>query len=90
MQSDEQAEVEQLREELQSTIAMYTRACEELVHAQKKVRCQLFGPSIFYQHHKGTYETRIYDSNHYCSSSDTTSYNFITDVISYLHGMHSL
>ncbi|XP_024017124.1 U-box domain-containing protein 34 isoform X2 [Morus notabilis] len=36
--SHAQAEVEQLRRELQSTITMYNRACEELVHAQKKVQ----------------------------------------------------
>ncbi|PON39423.1 Mitogen-activated protein kinase kinase kinase [Parasponia andersonii] len=35
---DSQAEVEQLRQELQNTIEMYKRACEELVHAQKKVQ----------------------------------------------------
>lgn len=34
-----QMEVEQLRLELQNTISMYKRACEELVHAQSKVRC---------------------------------------------------
>ncbi|XP_057538612.1 U-box domain-containing protein 34 isoform X2 [Amaranthus tricolor] len=31
-------EVEQLRLELQTTLALYNRACEDLVHAQKKVR----------------------------------------------------
>ncbi|XP_074280740.1 U-box domain-containing protein 34-like [Silene latifolia] len=31
-------EVEQLRLELQTTIALYSTACEDLVHAQKKVR----------------------------------------------------
>lgn len=39
MQLDvEDAEVEQLRMELQNTIALYKQACEELVHTQKKVR----------------------------------------------------
>ncbi|VVA10305.1 PREDICTED: U-box [Prunus dulcis] len=33
-----QMEVEQLRLELQNTISMYKRACEELVHAQSKVQ----------------------------------------------------
>lgn len=37
-QSDVQAEVEQLRLELESTVSMYNRACEDLVHAQNKVR----------------------------------------------------
>ncbi|XP_057467857.1 U-box domain-containing protein 34-like [Actinidia eriantha] len=37
-QSDVQAEVEKLRRELVSTVAMYNRACEDLVHAQNKVR----------------------------------------------------
>lgn len=32
-----QAEVEQLRLEIQGTVAMYKRACQELVHAQNKV-----------------------------------------------------
>ncbi|KAJ8750963.1 hypothetical protein K2173_016144 [Erythroxylum novogranatense] len=36
--SYEQAEIEQLRLELQSTITMYKRACEELVHTQNKVQ----------------------------------------------------
>lgn len=36
-----QIEVEQLRAELQNTLGMYKRACEELVHAQSKVRGQL-------------------------------------------------
>lgn len=45
MQSHAQAEVEQLRRELQSTITMYNRACEELVHAQKKVIRQISGIS---------------------------------------------
>ncbi|KAK9274648.1 hypothetical protein L1049_021899 [Liquidambar formosana] len=36
--SDMQAEVEKLRLELQNTVAMYERACEELVHAQNKVQ----------------------------------------------------
>ncbi|KAL6224209.1 hypothetical protein ACLB2K_003065 [Fragaria x ananassa] len=34
----EQNEVEQLRAELQNTLGMYKRACEELVHAQSKVQ----------------------------------------------------
>ncbi|KAK1550247.1 hypothetical protein Q3G72_016118 [Acer saccharum] len=33
-----QSEVEQLRLELQATVSMYERACEELVHAQNKVQ----------------------------------------------------
>ncbi|XAR67138.1 Non-specific serine/threonine protein kinase [Bertholletia excelsa] len=37
-QSDVEAEVEQLRLELENTVSMYTRACEDLVHAQNKVR----------------------------------------------------
>lgn len=45
VQLDSQAEVEQLRRELQRTITMYNRACEELVHTQKKVRGQIFGVS---------------------------------------------
>ncbi|XP_059634806.1 U-box domain-containing protein 34 [Cornus florida] len=36
-QSDVQAEVDQLRLELQNTVAMYNRACEDLVLAQNKV-----------------------------------------------------
>lgn len=36
-QSDIQAEIEQLRLELENTVTMYTRACEDLVHAQSKV-----------------------------------------------------
>uniref|UniRef100_A0A5B7BWZ9 RING-type E3 ubiquitin transferase n=1 Tax=Davidia involucrata TaxID=16924 RepID=A0A5B7BWZ9_DAVIN len=36
-QSDMQAEVEQLRLELQNTVSMYERACEDLVYAQNKV-----------------------------------------------------
>jgi hypothetical protein len=35
---DVQTEEEQLRLEIQNTVAMYKRACEELVHAQNKVR----------------------------------------------------
>lgn len=38
VQSDMQAEVEQLRLEIQNTVALYERACEELVHAQINVR----------------------------------------------------
>ncbi|XWS72209.1 hypothetical protein CRYUN_Cryun02cG0020500 [Craigia yunnanensis] len=37
-QLDLQAEVEQLRLELQNTVAMYKQACEELVHTQNKVQ----------------------------------------------------
>lgn len=37
LQSTVQAEIEQLRQELQTTVAMYERACEELVRAQNKV-----------------------------------------------------
>lgn len=37
-QLDLQAEVGQLRLELQNTVAMYKQACEELVHTQNKVR----------------------------------------------------
>lgn len=37
LQSYVQAEIEQLRLELQNTITMYKRACEELVHTQSKV-----------------------------------------------------
>lgn len=37
-QSDVQAEIEKLRQELENTIFMYERACEELVHAQNKVQ----------------------------------------------------
>ncbi|KAL2945212.1 U-box domain-containing protein 34 [Bienertia sinuspersici] len=37
-QFDLNNEVEQLRLELQTTLALYNRACEDLVHAQKKVR----------------------------------------------------
>ena len=37
LQSVVQSEVEQLRLELQATVSMYERACEELVHAQNKV-----------------------------------------------------
>lgn len=37
-QSDWQAEVEQLRLELKNTVAMYNRACSDLVHAQTKVQ----------------------------------------------------
>ncbi|KAF3439635.1 hypothetical protein FNV43_RR17913 [Rhamnella rubrinervis] len=37
-QADANAEIEQLRQELQSTIALYKRTCGELVHAQKKVQ----------------------------------------------------
>ncbi|KAL5572431.1 hypothetical protein UlMin_022028 [Ulmus minor] len=36
--SDAHAEVERLRQELQNTIGMYKRACEELVHTQNKVQ----------------------------------------------------
>ncbi|XP_041005583.1 U-box domain-containing protein 34-like [Juglans microcarpa x Juglans regia] len=36
-QSDMQAEVEQLQLEIQNTVALYKRACEELVHAQNNV-----------------------------------------------------
>ncbi|CAO2823183.1 unnamed protein product [Amaranthus hypochondriacus] len=35
---DRHNEVEQLRLELQTTLALYNRACEDLVHTQKKVR----------------------------------------------------
>ncbi|XVF48961.1 hypothetical protein PTKIN_Ptkin03bG0230100 [Pterospermum kingtungense] len=35
---DLQAELEQLRLELQNTVAMYKQACEELVHTQSKVQ----------------------------------------------------
>ncbi|XP_050374059.1 U-box domain-containing protein 34 isoform X2 [Argentina anserina] len=38
----EQIEVEQLRAELQNTLGMYKRACEELVHAQSKVQLLSF------------------------------------------------
>lgn len=38
MQPGIQSEVEQLQLEIQNTVAMYKRACEELVHAQNKVR----------------------------------------------------
>ncbi|XP_030953042.1 U-box domain-containing protein 34 isoform X2 [Quercus lobata] len=34
----EQSEVEQLQIEIQNTVVMYKRACEELVHAQNKVQ----------------------------------------------------
>ncbi|OWM83087.1 hypothetical protein CDL15_Pgr011769 [Punica granatum] len=37
-QSDVQAEIEQLRLELQATVSMYERVCEELVHTQNKVQ----------------------------------------------------
>ena len=37
LQSVVQSEVEQLRLELQATVSMYGRACEELVLAQNKV-----------------------------------------------------
>ncbi|GAV72986.1 Pkinase domain-containing protein/Usp domain-containing protein/U-box domain-containing protein [Cephalotus follicularis] len=37
-ESDVMAEMEQLRLELQNTVAMYKRTCEELVHAQNKVQ----------------------------------------------------
>ncbi|KAH7519234.1 hypothetical protein FEM48_Zijuj08G0014300 [Ziziphus jujuba var. spinosa] len=37
-QLDAQVEAENLRQELQNTIAMYKRTCEELVHAQRKVQ----------------------------------------------------
>lgn len=37
LQSAVHAEVEKLRLELQTTVAMYERACEGLVHAQTKV-----------------------------------------------------
>ncbi|XP_021715067.1 U-box domain-containing protein 34-like [Chenopodium quinoa] len=37
-QFDLHNDVEQLRLELQTTLALYNRACEDLVHAQKKVR----------------------------------------------------
>lgn len=36
-QSDSMDEVEKLRQELQSTLAMYHRACEDLVYTQRKV-----------------------------------------------------
>ncbi|KAM6583503.1 hypothetical protein CsatB_010505 [Cannabis sativa] len=35
---DSQTEVARVRQELQNTIAMYKKTCEELVHAQKKVQ----------------------------------------------------
>lgn len=38
VQLELQAEVEQLRLDLQNTVAMYKQACEELVHTQNKVR----------------------------------------------------
>ena len=38
VQLDLQAEVEQLRRELQNTVAMYKQACKELVHTQNEVR----------------------------------------------------
>lgn len=38
VQSHVQSEVEQLRLELQNSVAMYNQACEDLVHAQNKVR----------------------------------------------------
>ncbi|KAI3407427.1 E3 ubiquitin ligase (RING-type E3 ubiquitin transferase) (Serine/threonine-protein kinase), partial [Psidium guajava] len=37
-QSDVQAEIEKLRQELEDTISMYEQTCEELVHAQNKVQ----------------------------------------------------
>lgn len=38
MQSDIHAEVEQVRLELRKVVKLYNRACEDLVHAQAKVR----------------------------------------------------
>lgn len=32
-----QSEVEQLQQELDATLSMYERACEELIHAQNEV-----------------------------------------------------
>ncbi|XP_030530038.1 U-box domain-containing protein 34-like [Rhodamnia argentea] len=37
-QSDVQAEIEKLRRQLEDTVSMYERTCEELVHAQNKVQ----------------------------------------------------
>lgn len=37
LQSDVQAEIEKLRQELEDTISMYERTRDELVHAQNKV-----------------------------------------------------
>lgn len=42
MQSKAPAEVIKLRIELQNTLAMYNRACEDLVHAKKKVKVGFF------------------------------------------------
>lgn len=42
VQSDIQAEAERLRTELRNTTAMYNQACENLVHAQAKVRVNHF------------------------------------------------
>lgn len=41
-QSDVPTEVEQLRLELQTTVTMYKRACEELIRSQNEVRGLLF------------------------------------------------
>lgn len=38
LQEDMRAEVESLQLELETTVSLYKRACEELVHAQKQVR----------------------------------------------------
>lgn len=37
LQSDVNAEIEQLRQELRATVSMYERTCGELVQAQNKV-----------------------------------------------------
>ncbi|XP_062091076.1 U-box domain-containing protein 34 [Humulus lupulus] len=47
---DSQDEVSHVRQELQNTIAMYKRACEELVHAQNKV--QLVSSACLEETHK--------------------------------------
>lgn len=50
VQSDIQAEAERLHTELRNTVAMYNQACENLVHAQAKVRVDNFYgvPNIWY------------------------------------------
>lgn len=40
LQEDMRAEVESLQLELETTVSLYNQACEELVHAQKKVSAQ--------------------------------------------------
>lgn len=46
LQTDAQAEVEQLRKELMNTVGLYNQAFEDFVHAQNKVSDLLYYPFL--------------------------------------------